>query len=117
RGGVERARSKRPWAVVPPAPIVSALTPNAGPPGAIVRISGRNFGGADRIRFGRSPVAVVGRGADWVDVRVPGKARADGPFYVAGAGGEASSPVFRIELPAVISGVRPSWGAPGSQFS
>jgi hypothetical protein len=118
RGGAERARSKKPFVVQPPAPIVSSVTPPSGPPGTVVRLGGSGFDTDDQVSYGKKPMAVVGRGDGWVEARIPDKARRDETIFVRGDGGVASSPrEFHLELPATIAEVRPSYGAPGSQFT
>lgn len=118
RAGAQRARSRRPFVVEAPAPVIAGLQPEYGAPGSTVRITGSHFGPTDRARYGNQPTAVVARGNGWLDVKVPPRALSNDYFYVRGEGGETRSPrQFRLELPPVIADLRPTFGAAGSPFS
>ncbi len=96
----ERARSPQRFRVLPQRPVVARFSPESGPPGTRVRISGSGFGPADRVSYGSTPTPVLGRGTGWVDVEVPRRATRSDHFQVRGAAGVGRSPQpFALDLP------------------
>ena len=103
-------------AVVPPAAIVTGLTPPSGSVGTVVRVTGAYFGqpqGSGTIRFN----GVTGSPSQWtadsIDVPVPVGATT-GPVVVTGPGGASNSLVFTVFGSGTLSGSvsRSSGGTP-----
>ncbi len=114
-GGYE-SKTRGKFRVLPPQPSIARINPDYGPPGSKVRLEGTNFTDKDRFFYGRMPVAVADRGANWVDVVVPDRAFANDYFSVRGPGGKAQSPSqFNIVVPPRIARFEPDWGAPGAR--
>jgi large repetitive protein len=112
----ERARSPDRFRVLPQSPIVARFTPESGPPGTRVRISGSGFTPTDRVLYGRTPAAVLGRGAGWVDVDVPRRAARSEHFVVRGRYGLGRSDrPFGLDLAPEITSFAPNRGAPGTE--
>ncbi len=114
----EKARSPARFKVNPTAPVIAGMSPELGPPGTTVRINGNGFNARDRIYFGQrsSSMTVLGRGAGWVDVMVPKGARDSQVITLVGPGGTARSPrPFQLDLPPVVTGFAPKFGAAGTQ--
>ena len=114
----EKARSSVRFRVTPTAPVLVGASPEMGPPGTTVRLNGTGFTARDRIYYGNRSAAmpVLGRGAGWVDVMVPKRARQSQPITLVGPGGTARSPrPFQLDLPAVVTGFSPKLGPAGTQ--
>jgi hypothetical protein len=98
-----------------PPPVVSAVTPASGLPGALVTVTGSNLSGADTVRFGATPAtsftvvndqtltAAAPVGADTVDVTVTGP-----------GGTSAISPTDTFSYTPTITSISPSSGLPGT---
>ncbi|HEU5058169.1 MAG TPA: IPT/TIG domain-containing protein, partial [Kofleriaceae bacterium] len=114
----EKAASRVRFKVTPTAPVIAGVRPPIGPPGTTVRLNGTGFTARDRLYYGNRSAAmpVLGRGAGWVDVMVPKRARQSQPITLVGPGGTARSPrPFQLDLPPVVSGFSPKLGPAGSQ--
>jgi hypothetical protein len=115
RGRV-RARSPQRFRVVAEALSIARFSPDSGPPGTRVRITGTGFSPRDRIQYGNITTPVLGRGIGWVDVEVPRRATRSEYFTVRGARGAGRSFVpFTLDLAPVVSKFSPTRGAPGTQ--
>ena len=115
RGSV-RARSPQRFKVVAEAPSIARFSPDSGPPGTRVRITGEGFSPRDRVQYGNSSVPVLGRGSGWVDVDVPRRATRSEYFTVRGPTGSGKSfTPFSLDLAPVVSKFSPTRGAPGTQ--
>ena len=102
---------------VTPAPAITEIAPQMGPPGTLVTISGRNFGasqGASTVTFGG-----VGAGTAWswsdqsINVYVPGGA-ATGNVVVNLSGAASNGALFTVVIPPSIANVMPVSGPVGS---
>lgn len=113
----ESARSRQRFRVRAEAPVIASFSPEIGPPGARVRISGTGFSAADRVQYGSRRIEVLGRGNGWVDVELPRRAQRGEHFLVRGPGGDGKSPrPFTLDVPPILSSFAPRRGAPGSKL-
>ena len=111
----ETARSQT-FRVLMQPPAIARFSPEGGPPGTRVRITGLGFSPADRVSYGSIPTPVLGRGASWVDVEVPRKAPRSYHFQIRGpAGIGRSKTAFELDLPPLLTSFSPTRGAPGTQ--
>lgn len=119
RAGDTIERTSEPFTVLPPAPFIASMTPEAGPPGARVRIMGKHLGPDTQLYYGEQPMPVVWRGRYALEAVIPPNARESHYLYITGPGGEARSPVrFRLELMTapVVYRISPATGAPGEEL-
>ncbi|HKE14761.1 MAG TPA: IPT/TIG domain-containing protein [Kofleriaceae bacterium] len=117
RAGSQRARTPVRFRILPERPAIARFVPAGGPPGTRVRITGSGFSPRDRVLYGSIATPVLGRGAGWVDVDVPRRARRAEPFRVRSrAGNAASEQPFALDLPPVVTGFSPRRGPPGTQL-
>ncbi|MBI3415703.1 MAG: IPT/TIG domain-containing protein [Verrucomicrobia bacterium] len=97
------------------APVITDFTPDNGPPGTFVTVSGANFDNAMAVKFGgvNAPnFAVVASGQ--LQAVVPAGA-ASGPISViTPAGGAVSTNQFFVTTAPIITGFDPPDGAPGT---
>lgn len=100
RDGYDEVRSPAKFQVLSPKPEITRISPDYGPPGTTVRIEGRWFGDRDRVFWGRLPVRALSRGKDWVEVRVPDRAKGSQAFAIRSQYGEGLSREFRLEFPS-----------------
>ena len=116
-GAGARARSPRKFRVLATPPAISGFSPELGPPGSTVRLSGTGFTAKDRVYYGRATARIAGRGPGWVDVQVPPRTTRSEHFQVRGPGGVARSlRPFRLDLPPVVTRFAPRRGGPGTQI-
>lgn len=112
----ERARSPSRFRVLAQAPVIAGFSPESGPPGTRVRITGSGFLPSDRVSYGARSIPVLGRGAGWIDVEVPRRARRSEVFTVRGRAGTGRAPrAFDIDLPPAVTSFSPDHGPPGTQ--
>jgi hypothetical protein len=84
------------------APVVTALTPNAGPTagGTAVRITGTNLTGATAVSFGGTPAAsFVVQSATSIQAVSPARAAGPAPVTVTTAGGTSAPVAFTYQAP------------------
>ena len=93
-----------------PGPTLSAISPNHGPPGTRVALSGSGLGNVTAVAFnGASAFSFTLVGSTQIDAVVPGNATT-GPVQVSGATGSAVSPTFTVEpfVAPTLTGFAPS---------
>ena len=118
RASGQRARSPQRFRVLAQRPDIARVSPEGGPPGTRVRISGSGFGPADRVSYGSTRTPVLGRGTGWMDVEVPRRASRSESFRVRSRAGVARSPQpFALDLPPVATSFSPRRGAPGTEVT
>jgi len=116
RAGGVAVTSKRTFTVVQPAPTITRLDPPGGGPGEQVRVTGTNLTPSDTLRYGKRPMQIIRRGANFVDAVIPMEARNNRYLWLNGPNGEARSPVlFKIERPPVIQRIAPAYGTVGQR--
>ena len=98
-----------------PAPVVTGFTPDSGPSGTFVTISGTGFTDATDVQFGGvSATNFVVNSDVQISVTVPANA-ATGPITVATPGGtDTSADTFQVLVPPTITGFTPKQGTVGS---
>ncbi|RMH40955.1 MAG: hypothetical protein D6689_12235, partial [Deltaproteobacteria bacterium] len=113
-----QARSRRPFRVVQPAPVIEALSPVRGAAGATVRIQGKHFTGKDRVFYGRWPMQVTGSAPTWIDAVIPQRARTDEYIVVRTPWGQARSrEPFHLDMPPAIARFAPTYGPVGTRVT
>ena len=103
------------WANVP-APVITSISPNSGPVGTSVTITGRDLAGATEVRF-NGAIASFNVFGNQISASVPAGATT-GPITVVTPGGTGvSSDLFTVTqtLPPVIASVSPASGPVGTQ--
>lgn len=114
--GNRRADAAQPFKVLTPAPTIDAISPEGGPGGTQVRITGRNFGPEVRALYGRTAMAIVARGPAFIEARVPPDAGDARFIFISGPSGEArSARKFQLDPMPVIAEVRPRFGIVGDR--
>ncbi len=101
-------------------PVITSLSPGSGPAGALVTITGSNFGavqGSSTVTFnGTSAGFASGWSAGSIRVTVPNGA-ATGNVVVTVNGVASGGRPFTVTLPPAISGVSPTTGTAGTQVT
>ena len=100
---------------VPP-PLITSISPNSGPVGTSVTITGQDLAGATEVRF-NGAIASFNVFGNQINASVPAGATT-GPITVVTSGGTGvSSDVFTVTqaLPPVIDTVSPASGSIGTQ--
>jgi hypothetical protein len=105
----------------PPAPVIEAVDPPRGPPGAPVVIRGHGFSPkltGNVVTLGGQPVVVRSVTADELQVTVPDGA-SSGPFVVRvmQAGEASSKKPFEVTAATAVRELRPARGAPGVELT
>ncbi|PYT87372.1 MAG: hypothetical protein DMG36_25435 [Acidobacteria bacterium] len=99
--------------------VISSLSPNYGPPGTVVTVSGTHFGasqGASVLKFGTYAATPT----SWSDTQIVAPVASNmpnGKVYpdvVVGGLDTYSAPPFTVGTPPIISGVSPAYGLPGT---
>ncbi len=96
--------------------VIERIEPSSGPPGSLIRISGRRFQAGAKVRVGESALAIEESLPNLITARVPESAQS-GWVSVETPAGKVLGPEFVVtEKPAapLISGIEPARGAPGS---
>jgi len=118
RGGARLVASQGSFTVVDPAPAISALEPDHAPPGAVVVIRGVNLASVHSALLGKAPMKISGRGPDYLQVVVPGRAGIGDFVWVRGPGGEArSAGRLTVERLPVVRRVEPAYARPGDAIT
>ncbi len=111
-----RVRTKAMFKVRLPAPTITAIAPDHGVPGTQVRVSGRNLTAEDVVLYGKTTAKIAGRGAGYIDVIIPPKVKAAGFLSVRNSNGEArAAQMFKLEQPAVVTRITPTFGKVGQK--
>jgi hypothetical protein len=105
----------------PPAPVIEAVDPPRGPPGAPVAIRGHGFSPkltGNVVTLGGQPVVVRRVTTEELQVTVPDGA-SSGPFVVrvAQAGEASSKKPFEVTAATAVRELRPARGAPGVELT
>ena len=107
-----------PFSVTSPGPSLSTLSTTQGPVGALVTITGTNFGstqGSSTVTFGATS---VGAASNWsatsIDVLVPAIALGSVNVVVTVAGVPSNALPFTVTPPPSISGISPTAGPIGT---
>src|SRR5207245_4435345 len=99
------------------APRITSFTPNNGPPGTTVTITGTNFdpvASKNEIKFNGVPATVTAAATTTITAIVPSSATT-GPISVTTRGGTATSATNFTVIPApVITGFTPTQGPVGT---
>jgi len=93
-------------AIVPPAAVISGITPASGAVGTIVTLTGTNFGqpqGSSSVTFGTVPGVPTQWSAESISVPVPAGATTS-PVMVTGPGGASNSLVFTVFGSGTLTG-------------
>jgi IPT/TIG domain-containing protein len=107
------ASARRAFRVLAPQPVISGVQPPTGAPGTTVRILGKNFLPDDRALLGKTPMAIVARGPEFLDATVP--PAPSGGIRVVGKGRQARAETgFTVIQPPVVTGIEPAWATPGA---
>lgn len=115
RGNRQVSTAKK-FTVLQPAPIIDGVSPESGPAGGNIVITGRNLGAGDTPYYGRKAMTVVRRGADYIEATIPPKARRNQYIWVKGVSGEAKSATkFTLEKPPAITRFEPMYGETGDR--
>jgi hypothetical protein len=110
-----KVRTRRPFRVLSPAPIIRSVRPAAGAPGTVVRIAGDHFDGREQVFYGRRQLRQVRHGSGWVEFTLPGWARQPQPLRVRNQYGESTwNQRFGLQLPPIVRGFAPRYGGPGT---
>ncbi|HEX6885014.1 MAG TPA: IPT/TIG domain-containing protein, partial [Planctomycetota bacterium] len=111
------ATSASDFTVLPPAPTLTSFTPDRGPVGNSVVISGTNFSGTTRVAFAGTSASFRVTSSTRIDATVPTGA-VSGRITVTTPGGTAtSSGEFTVTRPPTIKSFSPASGPPGMQVS
>lgn len=103
--------------VVPPAPVVSSLSPTSGPPTTWVTISGQNFSRLTEVQFvGGTRIRPTVDSSTSIRVRVPAGAQT-GSLRVYNANLMTNSANFTVTAVPVITSVSPSHAPVGARVS
>jgi len=102
------------FTVIPPAPVISSLSPNSGPVGTAVTLTGTNFGGAIAVSFNGTAAPFAVNSATQITAAVPTGA-STGNVAVTTPGGVSNGLVFTVVAPAPsITGLAPASGPVGT---
>ncbi|GAB4566065.1 MAG: hypothetical protein Tsb0020_17430 [Haliangiales bacterium] len=111
-----QARSPQPFEVLVPAPVITGLDPAAGPAGTVVRVRGQYFAPDAQVFYGNNDRKILSRGPDWLEIRVPRKAKNSRFIRVVGSNGEARSPAqFDLIAAPTVERIAPTSGPPGTR--
>ena len=101
------------------APVISTMTPQAGPVGAVVIIVGSGFGtsqGTSTVTFNGTPVTWVSWGATSLSVQVPAGARTGNVVVKVGTA-SSNGKNFTVSSSPVITGLSLTSGAVGASLT
>jgi|GEM_PF-1250623 len=99
---------------VVPKPAISSFTPEVGPPGRVVQISGSNFEEVTKVFFGAGEATFVYKNATLIEATVPTSATT-GKIKVIAPGGEALSVKdFTVKDAPTITDFNPKSGVAGA---
>jgi hypothetical protein len=115
--GHDQVSTAKKFKVLTPAPIIDRISPESAAAGTDVIIKGRNFGPDDTPYYGKKPMKVISRGTDYIEARIPAKARKNRYIWVTGVSGEAQSAAkFTLEKPPEITRITPTYGQVGDRI-
>ena len=103
----------------PPAPVIEALEPNKGAPGAHVVLRGKNFSSrltGNVVTLSGRPVLLRAATPSALELTVPQGAQS-GSFVVQVSGLETKSASFEVLASTVIDNVSPARAAPGGELT
>lgn len=103
----------------PPAPVIEALEPAKGTPGARVLLRGKNFAArlaGNVVTLGGRPVLVRSAAPQLLELTVPEGAQS-GPFVLQVGGAQVQSAPFEVLASTVIDAVSPARAAPGGELT
>jgi hypothetical protein len=103
---------QKPFTVIPP-PIITNLSPDNGPIGTNVTISGVNFTGVNSVKFGPVAATFTFVNDTTVTTTVPVGAGSNVVLTTAGGGPSAPSPFTVVGAPTVTN-LNPTSGVPGT---
>ena len=110
-----KIRTRRPFDVLSPVPLIRNVSPASGGYGTVVRVSGDHFDGREQVFYGRRPVREVKRGNGWVEFTVPDWARRPRRIRVRNQYGESTWPHrFGLVQAPIVSSLDPVYGPPGT---
>jgi hypothetical protein len=117
RGGAVVARSRRPFDIMAPPPVVDSFSPERGARGTLVRITGRNFEPTDRVTLAGRMVPIRGRGPTYIEVLI--RNHVTGNFVIIGRHGRRamSAETFVVIRPPRIARFQPRFGPPGTRIT
>lgn len=98
---------------------ISSFSPQVGPPGTYVYISGKGFSNKGlRGYLGQKPIGVRVDSPTKAIIAIP-KGSVDGPlvFTAPGAGRADSRQVFKVLAPLTVTGFQPRTGEPGTRVA
>jgi hypothetical protein len=97
-------------------PVIERVEPSAGPPGTVLRITGRRLRGQTQVRIGDVPLSIELSTANLITARVEANV-SSGPLRVVTAHGEVQGPDFTVTHQALapsIERIQPLRAAAGS---
>lgn len=100
---------------VPP-PVVTAISPDHGPAGTSVTITGSNFATDATVFFNGTQGSVTSVTSTQIVVAVPANATS-GAVFVTSNNRSGEGPVFTVEFPPVITSINPVSGKAGDQVT
>lgn len=90
----------------PSAPILSGLSPDHGPPGTVVTLTGTNLSGASSLTFGGAPAAFFSTSPTRILATVPGPSTPGAAtFQLTTPGGSTTSSSLTVTADPSISGI------------
>jgi hypothetical protein len=104
------------YAIIPPPPTVTAISPVSGPAGTVVIITGTNFKTTttdNTVKFNGTAATVQSATATSVTVAAPAGGTS-GAVSVTTTDGTAAGPVFTYTTPPTITAISPVSGAAGT---
>ncbi len=118
RGGNRLVASRGSFTVLEAAPVITAIEPERAPPGATIRIRGGNLATIHSVLMGKQPLAIRGKGPDFLQVTLPAKATAGDYLWVKGPGGQARSAApYPLEVLPSVRSIEPRFARPGDTIT
>jgi hypothetical protein len=87
-----------------PPPVIERVEPSRGPPGTLLRITGRRLRGETHVRIGETPLSIELNTPNLVTARVH-EGVASGPVRIATAHGQVQGPDFTVTQPPAAPSV------------